>query len=165
MTTLTNYAQKDREGYYEVNDVIRWFLSKDSMSPKKLQKLLYYAYAWTLTLNNEDEENLENKLFEDKFEAWVHGPVIPEVYRDFKSYGHQDIPQITNEEPPVFDEDVEDILEQVWEVYGGFSGNELESLTHQEDPWKNARKGYRPLDRCNEVISDKDIFRCYGERL
>ena len=50
-----------------VDKVIDFFLSKESMSPKKLQKMLYYAYAWTLALLNEDEDHLENKLFDGKF--------------------------------------------------------------------------------------------------
>lgn len=41
-----------------VFDVADWFLGKDSMSPKKLQKLVYYAYAWVLTLMNENEDDL-----------------------------------------------------------------------------------------------------------
>lgn len=28
-----------------LTDAASWFLSKQSMSPKKLQKLLYYAYS------------------------------------------------------------------------------------------------------------------------
>lgn len=149
---------------HTVEDVISWFLSKDSMSPKKLQKLLYYAYAWTLTLENEEVESLENKLFDERIEAWVHGPVIPKVYNKYRDYGYNNISQIDNDSS-VFPEDIESILNQIWEVYGGFSGDELESLTHQESPWKNARKGYKPLDRCNEIIKDEDIFTCYGERL
>ena len=35
---------------YSYNDVADWFLvkGKGEISPKKLQKLVYYAYAWVL---------------------------------------------------------------------------------------------------------------------
>lgn len=33
--------------------VANWFLTKESMTPKKVQKLVYYAYSWYLTLMNE----------------------------------------------------------------------------------------------------------------
>lgn len=145
---------------YKVEDVINWFLSKDSMSPKKLQKLLYYAYSWTLTLENEDSNSLENKLFDERIEAWVHGPVIPKVYFEYKPYGYQNIPKFTGETPG-FPEDIVNILDQVWDEYGHFTGNELESITHQESPWLNARNGYSPLERCEELIKDEDIFNCY----
>ena len=65
-----------------VFDVADWFLGKDSMSPKKLQKIVYYAYAWVLTLMNESENDLDIKLFDSRIEAWVHGPVIPELYHN-----------------------------------------------------------------------------------
>lgn len=149
---------------YNIEDVIKWFLSRESMSPKKLQKILYYAYSWTLTLENEDINNLDVKLFDEEFEAWVHGPVIPKVYYDYRDYGYQDIPRFTGEVPE-FDTDIESVLEQVWDVYGGYSGNELENLTHQESPWINAREGFGILDRCNNRLSDEDIFNCYVERL
>ncbi|WLR54823.1 DUF4065 domain-containing protein [Mesobacillus subterraneus] len=149
---------------YPLSDVIKWFLSQESMSPKKLQKLLYYSYAWFLTLQNESSDELDNKLFDAEFEAWVHGPVIYSVYDQYRHKGYQPIERYEGE-IPVFDEETHDVLEQVWNVYGGYTGNELESITHQESPWLNARSGYSPLDRCNEVISDEDMFNCYVERL
>ena len=53
---------------YTFKDVAKWFLAKGNkdISPKKLQKLVYYAYAWTLTLLNNSSDDLENKLFEDR---------------------------------------------------------------------------------------------------
>src|SRR5699024_7071293 len=127
--------------HYSVYDVIDWFLSRDSMSPKKLQKLLYYAYSWTLTLENEEADSLNNKLFDEKFEAWVHGPVIPKIYRKYSHLGYNNIEK-NEEEVPVFQDDIESILNQVWDVYGNYTGDELESITHQESPWLNARAGY-----------------------
>ena len=52
---------------YTYDEVADWFLSKGEgkISPKKLQKLVYYAYAWTLTLLNDSAEKLTNKLFYD----------------------------------------------------------------------------------------------------
>ncbi|PGW87625.1 hypothetical protein COE01_00665 [Bacillus thuringiensis] len=149
---------------YDIRDVTNFFLSKGPMSPKKLQKLLYYAYSWFLTFQNESVEELENKLFDNEFQAWVHGPVIPEVYEQYRHYGYKEIEPFTGE-IPVFDGDTLDVLEQVWDVYGHFNGNELESITHQESPWINARKGYSPLERCQKNIDDKDIFECYIKRI
>ena len=146
-------------------DVAEWFLSKSSMTPKKLQKLVYYAYSWTLTLVNEDEESLEFRLFEDSIpEAWVHGPVFPELYKEYKDYGWQQIPKY-EDEVYYFEEDVEDILEQVFDVYGSLTGNQLETITHQEEPWLNAREGCGFYQICTNEISDIDIYRCYAARL
>lgn len=75
-----------------LNTVAQYFLSKESMSLKKLQKLVYYAYGWTLALLNESLENMEYHLFPNRIEAWVHGPTIPDLYHKYKSYGWNDIP-------------------------------------------------------------------------
>lgn len=149
---------------YQLNDVIDWFLAKSSMTPKKLQKILYYAYSWHLTFENDGPDDINRRLFNSNFEAWVHGPVIPQVYEKFRHLGYNEIPRYTGELPE-FDPDTLDTLEQVWETYGHFNGNELESITHQESPWMKARDGYGPLDRCNEVIRDEDIYICYASRL
>ncbi|MGM0804682.1 MAG: Panacea domain-containing protein [Bacillota bacterium] len=149
---------------YDLQDVVNWFLAKESMTPKKLQKILYYAYSWTLTMENDDVSELENKLFNEKFEAWVHGPVLREVYDQFREYGYQEIPKY---EGPLttFSEDIEQVLDDVWEDYGHYTGNELESITHQEDPWINARDGYSALERCNVELTDEDIFNYYIQRV
>ncbi|WP_026582113.1 Panacea domain-containing protein [Bacillus sp. J33] len=149
---------------YETQDVVNWFLAKEAMTPKKLQKILYYAYSWTLTLENDDVRNLDNKLFEADFEAWVHGPVIREVYEYFREYGYREIEKYEGEIPE-FSHDIEGILEDVWEEYGSYTGNELESITHQEAPWLKAREGYSPLERCTEVITDESIFSYYIQRV
>ena len=143
----------------ELQKVIKWFLSKKEMSPKKLQKMLYYAQSWTITLENENASNIKNRLFRENFEAWVHGPVIPVVYHEYKHFGYSNIPQIN--ENIEFDEDIENILEQVFEVYGGYNGNELENITHQEEPWQKARAGFSSLVLCQNVISEKDMFEYY----
>lgn len=66
---------------YSIEEIKNWFLSKESMTPKKLQKLLYYAYSWDMVFENEDIDNLDVFLFNEEFEAWVHGPVIPDIWR------------------------------------------------------------------------------------
>ncbi len=38
---------------YSYKDISGWFLSKESMTPKKLQKLTYYAEAWANALLGE----------------------------------------------------------------------------------------------------------------
>lgn len=151
---------------YSYEDVANWFLvkGKGEISPKKLQKLVYYAYAWTLTLLNDSSEELNIRLFDDaKFEAWIHGSVLYDLYTKYASYGFENIDE--PKEQPAFVEDVEDILEQVWEVYGNYTADQLESMTHQETPWKNARRDLSPLDSSSVPINDRDIFNCYIQRV
>lgn len=150
---------------YTADTIAQWFLSKSSMSPKKLQKILYYAYSWVLTLMNDESTNLQNRLFDDKFEAWVHGPVIRSIYVKYADRGYHDITDYEGKELPSVSADIKDILEQVNEVYDGYTADELESITHQEAPWKKARVGLSALDSSDKVISDVDIFNCYIKRV
>ena len=66
-------------GRYSVFDIANWFLSKEPMTQKKLQKLCYYAQAWCYALNN-------YRLMDTVFEAWIHGPVSPPLYDKFKNF-------------------------------------------------------------------------------
>ncbi|HHU17812.1 MAG TPA: DUF4065 domain-containing protein [Clostridiales bacterium] len=68
-----------------VLDVAKTFLSFQSMTHKKLQKICYYAQAWHLALEG-------GPLFHERFEAWIHGPVCPELYDYYKIYGWTNIP-------------------------------------------------------------------------
>ncbi|MCV5933728.1 DUF4065 domain-containing protein, partial [Escherichia coli] len=68
-----------------VNDIAYYLLffaheHGDQITPLKLQKLVFYADAWYMALNNGQE------LIPDQFEAWVHGPVARELYSRFADY-------------------------------------------------------------------------------
>ncbi len=149
---------------YRVEDVVRYFLSKAEMSPKKLQKLLYYAYGWTLALLNESADDIQNRLFSDKFKAWIHGPVIPYIYAKYKEYGWQLIPMVDDFDETVFSPDVLDILNQVWDVYGSYTGNDLETISHREEPWIKARGNTPAYEACSNELSDKDIFDYFNSQ-
>lgn len=150
---------------YTVFQIADWFLSKSAMTPKKLQKIVYYAYAWTLTLMNDKVDDLQVKLFEDDhIEAWVHGPVMPKLYSEYRQYGYQLIDKKDDIET-VYNEDVQDVLQQVWDIYGEYSADELESITHQESPWQMARNGVKPLDISDRWITDNSIYSYYIQRV
>ncbi len=75
------------------------------MTPKKLQKLCYYAVAWGYAL-------LNRRIFnDDEFQAWIHGPVSPTLYHKYKKYGWNLIAKSNRK--PVFGDDVEELLESV----------------------------------------------------
>ncbi|MFZ5975158.1 MAG: Panacea domain-containing protein [Bacillota bacterium] len=149
--------------YSNIEDVAEFYLKKRAMSNKKLNKILYYAYSWTLTLLNDIEVGIENKLFSEKFEAWVHGPVCPIIYHKYKKYGWEDIPQTNFEKslPP----QIVEVLDEVWNVYSEYSADELESMTHQELPWREIRIGLSPFDPCDKELNDETIFRYYTEMM
>ena len=145
--------------------IANWFLSKELMSNKKLQKLCYYAYCWYIVFFNDLETiNCEapgeiQTLSTEKFQAWIHGSVLPRLYHRYKEYGWQDIPQTTK---PSFPAPIESLLQQVWNAYGRYSADDLEMLSHSESPWINARKGIERGEACTNEISDIDILAYYS---
>lgn len=149
-----------------IDDVANWFLSKKAMTPKKLQKMVYYAKAWSLVFFNDDAEHLDVSLFPEDFEAWVHGPVNRHLYARFADFGYREINQDgVCLSPELENPDVADLLNQVMHVYGDYDGNALERLTHSELPWLNARGDSKPLDTVRTIISDKDMFEYYASQV
>lgn len=147
-----------------MHDLASWFLAKQSMSQKKLQKLCYYGVAWGYALL--DRPIVKNP----EFEAWVHGPVSKTLWNTYSIYGWDNISskttrwqelnkdKLTDKE---FPQEVIDVLKSVWVTYGDKSGLELEALSHKEAPWVNARKGISEFARSNEEIVPDDMKTYY----
>ena len=130
-------------------------LSFGSMSNKKLQKICYYMYSWYLAV-------FEKRVANIQFEAWVHGPVCRDIYNMYKRYGWEDIPVYIGFIP--VEEDVKAFASLIWSVYGNYSADELEQMTHQEFPWQNARIHCGIYEPTDNVLSDEDIYVCYHGR-
>lgn len=143
----------DEIGKYSVYDIANWFLSKGEMTHKKLQKLCYYAQAWCYALKG-------YRFMDTDFQAWVHGPVSPALWERFKGFGYDPIRIKGSIKNVIAPEDV-GLLEDVWETYGEETGNSLETLTHREEPWIEARRGYEPDERCSVVISPETMAKYY----
>jgi uncharacterized phage-associated protein len=71
---------------FDIANYFIWLANETGsfVSNLKLQKLVYYAQAWHLAIH-------ETALFEEDFEAWVHGPVIPVLYQKYKQFSWQPI--------------------------------------------------------------------------
>ena len=151
---MSELVETPENGKYSVFEIANWFLTKETMTHKKLQKLCYYAQAWCYTLKG-------YRLMDTVFEAWVHGPVSPALYDKFKCFSFSSIKLAGDYTPRIASDDIE-LRESVWETYGDHTGNALEALTHSEPPWIEARAGYAPNERCNVPISLESMKRYYA---
>lgn len=142
---------------YRIFDIANWFLKKESMDQKKVQKLCYYAQAWSLALFNKP-------IIDCKFEAWAHGPVCRELWNELHEHTYFDIPQDALESKSSNITNVDDIefMERVWETYKDFSGYQLEVLTHKERPWMIARGDTPEFQRCTTEISESEMRTYYS---
>ncbi len=99
----------------------------------KLQKLLYFAQGLSLAIYNKP-------LFEEAIEAWSYGPVVPEVYREFKEYGKTPIPLPTDDYSHINDSELMNILNLTLQEFNQYSAWKLAEITHSEGPWKDYYK-------------------------
>lgn len=114
-------------------EIAQYFLYKATQDEEpitnlKLQKLLYYAQGFHLAL-------LERPLFSETIEKWTHGPVVPVIYREYKANGANPLPLVTAFDLKQFEDDSLEVLEEVYYVFGQFSGFALRNMTHRESPW------------------------------
>ena len=146
---------------YAPTQIADWFLCSidrsagEAITHLKLQKLVYYAQAWSLALFNQP-------LFKEDIEAWAHGPVIPSLFNKYRARGWRNL-----EAPatcPKFDKETEGLLREVLDIYGKYDAKYLERLTHQEGIWKEVR-GDLPAERASNHIIPKDKMRKYYLKL
>lgn len=123
-----------------VFDVADYFLSLvkeedgELMSNLKLQKLVYYAQGYHLAI-------FDKPLFTEPIEAWIYGPVVPELYHTYKQHVSGVIPPPDSVDLLKFDEETIELLDEVYDVIGQFSAWRLAAMTHSEPPWQDTPQG------------------------
>jgi uncharacterized phage-associated protein len=147
-----------------------------SVSPLKLQKLLYYQQAWHMVFFGR-----ENQLFNESPEAWVNGPVYPAIYHQYKEC----VPGMCDHlRPEHFGVPTDGVLDElarldasmglqeeelrlfqsVMALYGAKTQNQLILVTHAEKPWCDAREGLLPYQSSDRKISLDTMYSYYKER-
>ncbi len=139
-------------------DVASYILaSAGEMTAMKLQKLVYYAQAWSLVW-------LEKPLFEERIEAWSGGPVVPVLYQRHRGQFKVDHTMFSDGDPDRLNPEDQAAIRTVIEFYGKHTAQWLSDLTHLEQPWINARERAHaaPGDACHEEITQADMAEYYG---
>ena len=144
------------------------------ITPIKLQKALYFLYAYYIKythLISEDEKNdLEDygyippELFKPNFEAWDYGPVDPDVYRKFKANGAEEfmtgskLSEVLNVRNDFIEEFIYNFTQQIFNS-GDFG---LVELSHRDEAWKN----HHSLERfsANRKIPSEEIIEEYSRK-
>ncbi len=136
-------------------DVAQFILEKKGdMSPMKLQKLVYYCQAWSLVFD-------DRPMYHEPVQAWVHGPVIPELYQKHRGTFEISAKDV-NGNIHTLDGEARKTVDGILEVYGDQTPFTLRLLTHQEPPWLEARKGLDPEDRSSREISLESMNQYYS---
>lgn len=136
------------------------------VSNLKLQKLLYYIQAAFLIKKGEP-------CFEEDIEHWRHGPVVRNVYSEYKIYmddvindkqtSYFDVYLNSNMKYVVkevkydennFDDEDKTLTSKVIDSYKDILPWELVDKTHHEDPWLSTDT--------NEKITNESILRYFS---
>ncbi len=159
-------AATQLETLFSVSDkmlrVISYVFEKlEEVTPLMLQKLLYFIQGESYALNGKP-------MFYENCQAWVHGPVYPEVYDIFRDFKYNPIEDarfaiFEGVEDELADEEYR-VIDLVVNTFGEYGGKMLEKITHEETPWKLARKGYADNIPSNEPITMESIEEYYVEK-
>lgn len=166
---VANYIiEYSNERNYEINNL-------------KLQKLLYFINARCLLEN-------DVPIFEESFEKWKFGPVVPQVYHEYKGFGAFNIPKsdivrekhtidfgrnpfennklkISTEYYDSNDIQHKELIQSTVDSLKDFTPFELVENTHEQNIWKKdeerIRNGEKGIKYSNKEI--KDFFGIHKE--
>ncbi len=117
----------------------------------KLQKLLYYQQGYHLAV-------FGSPLFNENIEAWMYGPVVPDIYNEYSPYGSSSLPEV--EDAITLTDDEEELFNEVYDSYRDFSAIGLMNRTHKEKPWASVS----PHDR-GTVISQESMKEYFKSQI
>jgi len=137
-----------------INDVADMFLTAKSMKLRKLMTLCYYSQAYHLSY-------LEEPLFEEDFESWIHGPASPKLFEKYyEKYGwSKKIPKIKKVKNE-FDQDTMWVLELVKNSLLNEKEHIVCDMPRYEEPWLQAR-GNLSVDEVSKKKIDKKLMKEY----
>lgn len=150
-----------------LNDLVNYVAYKlGTYSHFKIQKSIYYLQAYHLA-------QFGTPLIEEDFEAWVHGPVIRKLWKEFRSKGiaaYEDLKysgtatDAKKIKKMVSSEQLAYIDEMIGELKK-VTALQLEAMTHEETPWKKARVGLKHSEAGRNVISKNSIKLYFVKKL
>lgn len=151
------------ESLFSVSDkmlrVIAYVFEKlEEVTPLMLQKLLYFIQGIHSALYGKS-------IFAEDCRAWIHGPVYPEVYELFRDFKYNPIDDarfaLLERMEDTLTDDEKRVIDLVVNTFGMYGGKVLEKITHNEDPWMEARKGYGDSIPSSELLPKERIMKYY----
>jgi len=106
------------------------------LTPMQIIKLVYLCHGWMLGLYG-------RRLINEDVEAWRYGPVIRALYDAVKEFRSEPVvgPIADAESVAKFDEEEKSVMDQVFDIYGKYTGIQLSKLTHARGtPWSEIRR-------------------------
>lgn len=139
---------------YKALDVAKYIIDKCNeknmaIGNLKLQKVLYFVQAEFLVVKN-------TPCFVEEIEAWDFGPVIPEVYREYKVYGGAIIPVFKKNDIVFISKGDQELIDGIIDECAKYSTSTLVNIIRHQSPWREAY--YRINDNVISKQSIKEYF-------
>ncbi|MCI9327080.1 MAG: DUF4065 domain-containing protein [Lachnospiraceae bacterium] len=156
-------AAESIESLFSVSDkmlrVIAYVFKKlEEVTPLMLQKQLYFIQGIYSALYG-------RPIFGEDCRAWIHGPVYPEVYDLFRDFKYNPIDDarfaLLEGTEGALTEDEKRVVELVVNTFGIYGGKVLEKITHNEEPWLEARKGFDDSIPSSALLPKERIMKYY----
>lgn len=110
----------------------------------KLHKLLYFAQRESII-------QTRNPLFDATFRGWKYGPILKEIRESYKNSSF--VPVTSSSDI----DEMEPIVDTVFEQYAEKDSWSLSRLTHGEYSWKKSREGIPENINSDKPINVEDI--------
>ena len=138
----------------QVAEQILWLRREIDTTPMHLLKLTFLAHGWMLGLNGK-------ALVYDAVEAWRYGPVIPNIYHRYKSFGGDAVTAEPIDGTDRFSDSQQSLIEEVVEAYRSYTAFDLSDITHRPGtPWDLVYRTYGE----GAIIPNELIRDYYRER-
>ncbi|MFJ5487649.1 Panacea domain-containing protein [Hansschlegelia beijingensis] len=144
------------------SEIAKWFINRvdresgEAITHLKLQKMVYFAQAYYLA-------NFNKALFSEDIQAWAHGPVVPSLFEAYKNCSWNAIGPVAPAK--IKDKDVLAYLEAAYEKFSKFGAKQLEKMTHDHAPWRDARGDLPPEARCSRIIDKIAMRDFYAQKI
>ena len=113
----------------KVAEQVLWLRDGQETTPMHVIKLAYLCHCWMLGIH-------ARSLLIEPVEAWRYGPVVPSIYRRYKSFRADAIDTELIDRSNDFDYDQMGIMSGVVEAYREYEAWMLSSITHKRGtPW------------------------------
>lgn len=140
-----------------IYDVAKYILERQGViSTWKLQKLCYYAQAWSIAWT-------EKELFPEEFEAWSNGPVCRELFNEHKGKYLVGSRDMKKGDSGILTADERDTVDVILRDYGEMSPYELREISHSEEPYRLTRGNLPDGASSDRVIPKSLMGAYYGE--
>lgn len=97
----------------------------------QLQKVLFFTMGIALRSGNEEDILYFKKIYNDDFEKWRYGPVVPSLYFKYNQFGDKPIDD-TGEYHAQFEK-----FNEAIQAFLSADIYKLVAISHKMDAWKN----------------------------